>query len=150
MLPEGVTIRNLQGQDLETLLTMDWRGLPAERSSIYLLFCVHFQKTSLVAEHAGKMMAILVGSTDTDSTMAYLNHIVIWKEWEGKGVMRELMNRWFALLKERGVRKVWLHGSLDLYRRFGFQESNDIFHPAIMAYYKKNQRKVLVCELEDG
>ena len=74
---QGFKIRNLKQSDYEAVMNMDWRGLPEERTTIYLLFCVHFQKTSLVAEKDGKMAGILVGSTDTDNNMAFLNHIVV-------------------------------------------------------------------------
>ncbi len=80
MLPKGVRIRHLEGRDLETLLTMDWRGLPQERFSIYLLFCVHFHRTSLIAEKDDAIVGVLIGSTDADGRMAYLNHIVVQEE----------------------------------------------------------------------
>ena len=147
MLPEGVHIRHLEGRDLETLLDMDWRGLPQERFSIYLLFCVHFHQTSLVAEKDGDRVGVLVGSTDADGRMAYLNHIVVQKEWEGQGIGRTLIEQWLDLLKARGVQKVWLHGDLNLYRRFGFEESDDVFDPAIMEYYRQHDRKVLARDL---
>ena len=147
MLPEKIRIRHLAGRDLETLLTMDWRGLPQERFSIYLLFCVHFQRTSLVAENEDTIAGILIGSTDSESKMAYLNHIVVQKEWEGQGIGRALIEQWLDLLRERGVKRAWLHGNINLYRRFGFEESDDIFDPAVMEYYRKHNRKVLSREL---
>lgn len=147
MLPEGIRIRHLEGRDLETLLTMDWRGLPQERFSIYLLFCVHFQRTSLIAEKEDERVGVLIGSTDSEDSMAYLNHIVVQEEWEGQGIGRTLIEQWLDLLRERGVKRVWLHGDINLYRRFGFEESEDIFDPAVMEYYRKHNRKVLTREL---
>jgi GNAT superfamily N-acetyltransferase len=141
------SFRHLRASDLETLLNMDWRGLPKERFTIYLLFCVHFNQTSLVAESGGRTVGVLIGSTDADSTMGFLNHIVVWKDWEGHGIGRQLIDQWMDLLRKRGIKKVWLHGDLELYKQFGFEDSKDIFDPAIMDYYRKHDMKVLARDL---
>jgi GNAT superfamily N-acetyltransferase len=146
-LPEGIRIRNLEGRDLETLIEMDWRGLPRERFSIYLLFCVHFGATSLVAEKDGSPVAVLIGSTDVSNRLAYLNHLVVWEAWEGRGIARAMIGRWFRILRGLGVRRAWLHGDLRLYSRFGFYESGDLFDPAIMDHYRAHGKKVLACDL---
>jgi GNAT superfamily N-acetyltransferase len=146
-ISQEIVIRNLKGSDLEGLFTMDWRGLPKERSTINLLFCVHFQETSLVAEKDGAMVGILVGSTNTDNSLGFLNHIVVWKEWEGHGIGTKLINQWFELLKNLGVKKAWLHGDINLYKRYGFYDSKDIFDPSVMEWYRKRNSTVLVKDL---
>ena len=72
------------------------------------LFFLHFEGTSFVAEdEAGKLAAFLIGFvSQTDASEAYIHFVGVAPEQRGSGVGRQLYERFFDTVHDRGCEVV--------------------------------------------
>lgn len=100
------------------------------RDMLPRLFFVHFQETSFVAERDGELAGFLAGFlSQTRADEAYVHFVGVRPAERGSGLGRELYERFFAVARERGRRRVTCvtspanEGSLAFHARLGFAAS---------------------------
>lgn len=85
---------------------------------------------TLEAWAAGRLVGLLSAYfNDTVHRTGYINNVSVVKEYRGKGVATELLNRCIRHATERGFEKITLEvsktssGAMRLYRKTGFEDS---------------------------
>jgi predicted GNAT superfamily acetyltransferase len=92
------------------------------------LFFVHFTDTSFVAERDGELAGFLVGFlSQSEPNEAYVHFVGVSPNERGAGLGRELYERFFAVARARGRRRVSCvtspanAGSLAFHQAIGFE-----------------------------
>ena len=119
----------VEGDHEPVLATLSaWSGGRDMHALLPRLFFSHFSDTSLIVEDADGGMAgfiiALVSQTLPDT--GYIHFVWVSPEVRGHGLARQLYERVFALLRDRGCRRVEAvtipanSGSLAFHKRMGF------------------------------
>ena len=97
------------------------------RDMLPKLFFVHFADTSFVAEREGELAGFLVGFlSQSEPEEAYVHFVGVSPDERGTGLGRELYERFFAVARSRGRRRVSCvtsaanTGSLAFHQAIGF------------------------------
>lgn len=118
------------------------------------LFFVHFQPTSFVAEHNGKVVGFLIGFvSQTFPNEAYIHFVGAHPQFRTKGLARALYERFFAAIAKLGCHTVRCvtspinKGSIAFHLRMGFspKESEEIVGgvPVIKDYDGNGEDRVV-------
>jgi len=125
-----VTFRQLESRDFRPVVGVadDWWGGRAVRGILQRLFLDHFADTSLVAECDGEIVGFLVGfSSSSRPGEAYVHAVGVAPSHRGAGLGRELYERFFSLVRDRGATTVRAitapvnRGSIAFHRSLGFE-----------------------------
>jgi len=117
-------------------------------------FFVHFQPTSFVAEHNGKIVGFVTGFvSQTFPDEAYIHFVGVHPAFRKDGLARALYERFFATVQNLGCRTVRCvtspvnKGSISFHRRMGFsaKDSEKVVDgiPVIEGYDGKGEDRVL-------
>jgi len=97
------------------------------RQFVHPLFLEHFGDTCLVVEDEGKLVAFLVGMlSQRHAGQAYVHFLGVHPDYRGRGLGRELYERFSAVVRQRGATVVVAEtGALNtrssaFHRRLGF------------------------------
>ena len=106
----------------------EWWGGRRMRDMLPKLFFVHFADTSFVAERDGELAGFLVGFlSQSEPDEAYVHFVGVSPDERGTGLGRELYERFFAVVRAHGRRRVTCvtspanAGSLAFHEVIGFQ-----------------------------
>jgi N-acetylglutamate synthase-like GNAT family acetyltransferase len=105
----GILIRHAEPSDYQPIIAVvdEWWG---ERSMVRMLpkqFFVHFQPTSFVAEHNGKLVGfVTVFVSQTFHEEAYIHFLGVHPAYRKHGVARALYEEFFAAVETLGCRIV--------------------------------------------
>jgi GNAT superfamily N-acetyltransferase len=98
------------------------------RDMLPKLFFVHFADTSFVAERDGELAGFLVGFlSQSEPDEAYVHFVGVSPDERGTGLGRELYERFFAVARDQGRRRVTCvtspanAGSLAFHEAIGFR-----------------------------
>ena len=126
-----LTWRHLVESDHEPVLTTlsAWSGGRDMHALLPRLFFSHFSSTSLIVEDADGTVAgfIIAFVSQTHADTGYIHFVWVSPEVRGHGLARQMYDRVFALLRERGCRRVEAvtipenTGSLAFHDRMGFR-----------------------------
>jgi predicted GNAT superfamily acetyltransferase len=126
----GLDIRRADPADYGRVIAVldEWWGGRRMRDMLPQLFFVHFSGTSLVAERDGELAGFLVGFlSQSEPEEAYVHFAGVDPGERGKGLGRELYERFFALARAAGRRRVSCvtspanTGSVAFHRAIGFE-----------------------------
>jgi predicted GNAT superfamily acetyltransferase len=85
----------------------EWWGGRRMRDMLPKLFFVHFADTSFVAERDGELAGFLVGFlSQSEPDEAYVHFVGVSPHERGTGLGRELYERFFAVARGQGRRRV--------------------------------------------
>jgi ribosomal protein S18 acetylase RimI-like enzyme len=103
-----------------------WWGGRAMAAMLPKLFFVHFRDTSFVAEEDGRVVGFLCGfRSQTFPDEAYIHFVGVAPERRGRGLGRELYERFFAAVAPRAVVRAVTspanERSLAFHRALGFE-----------------------------
>lgn len=118
------------------------------------LFFIHFQPTSFVAEHKGRIVAFVTGFvSQTVPDEAYIHFVGVHPAFRKEGIARALYERFSDTVQNLGCRTVRCvtspvnKGSISFHRRMGFsaEESEKVVDgvPVIEGYDGKGKDRVL-------
>lgn len=122
-------IRQIRPSDYEPVISVidDWWGGRHMADKLPRLFFDHFSNTSFAAERDGTLAGFLVGFlSQSHPAEAYIHFVGIHPEERGRGLGRQLYERFFAAVQARGcglVRAVTTpvnQGSVRFHRQMGF------------------------------
>ena len=106
----------------------EWWGGRRMREMLPKLFFVHFSDTSFVAERDGELAGFLVGFlSQSEPDEAYVHFVGVNPNERGTGLGRELYERFFAVARAQGRRRVSCvtspanTGSLAFHEALGFE-----------------------------
>jgi predicted GNAT superfamily acetyltransferase len=106
----------------------EWWGGRRMRDMLPKLFFVHFADTSFVAERDGELAGFLVGFlSQSEPDEAYVHFVGVSPHERGTGLGRELYERFFAVVRGQGRRRVTCvtspanAGSLAFHEAIGFE-----------------------------
>ena len=106
----------------------EWWGGRRMRDMLPKLFFVHFADTSFVAERDGELAGFLVGFlSQSEPDEAYVHFVGVSPDERGTGLGRELYERFFAVARDQGRRRVTCvtspanAGSLAFHEAIGFE-----------------------------
>jgi GNAT superfamily N-acetyltransferase len=125
-----VQIREIRPADYRPVISVvdDWWGGRPMADMLPHLFFEHFTDTSFAAEIDGELAGFLVGFvSQSRAGEAYIHFVGIRPDERGSGLGRQLYERFFAAVRERGcglVRSVTSpvnSGSVRFHRRMGFE-----------------------------
>lgn len=123
-------VRPLEERDYPGVIAVidQWWGGRHMADMLPKLFFVHFRDTSFAIEQGGELLAFLAGFvSQTDPGQAYIHFVGIHPAHRAHGLGRELYERFFAAVRQRGctaVRCVTAPvnlGSVAFHTRMGFQ-----------------------------
>ena len=123
------TIRPLRPADYRPVVSVidDWWGGRHMADMLPRLFFEHFTDTSFAAERDGELVGFLVGlRSQSRPGEAYIHFVGIHPAERGRGLGRQLYERFFAAVRAQGcdlVRAVTApvnHGSIRFHQRMGF------------------------------
>ena len=126
----GVRIRPIRPSDYRTVIAVidDWWGGRHMADMLPRLFFEHFTDTSFAAERDGELAGFLVGfRSQSRPGEAYIHFVGIHPGERGRGLGRELYERFFAAVRARGCDRVRAvtspvnRGSVAFHRRMGFE-----------------------------
>ena len=127
-----VEIRHAEAADHARVIAVldDWWGGRRMRDMLPKLFFVHFRDTSFVAERDGELAGFLVGFlSQSEPDEAYVHFVGVSPRERGSGVGRTLYERFFAVARDGGRRRVTCvtsplnEGSVAFHRSLGFEPS---------------------------
>lgn len=128
---ENFKIRSVREDDFLKIAEINEKcpPIPTERNSIYHIFTKFFKKTSLVVEKSdGGAVGFLLGFISQDDPAdAYLHLICVSQEWGGRGLAKEMLQRFLETVTESGCRRVYLitspenKTSINFYKGSGFK-----------------------------
>ena len=140
-------LRNVREDDYPQVIRVlnDWWGGRKVADMLPRLFFIHFSDTSYVVEDEGVVVAFLVGLfSQSRRGEAYIHFIAVDPRHRGKGLGRQLHEKFFAEASARGgmsVRSVTSPlnaASVAFHRRMGFEieKSDTTIHgyPAVKDY----------------
>ncbi|MCX5837494.1 MAG: GNAT family N-acetyltransferase [Deltaproteobacteria bacterium] len=149
-------IRHAEPSDYQPIITVlnDWWGGRRMSDMLPKLFFVHFQPTSFVAEHNGRIVGFVIGFvSQTFPEEAYIHFVGVHPEFRKTGLARALYERLFAAARKLGCRTVRCvtspanKGSISFHRRMGFsaKDSEKIVDgiPVVEGYDGKGEDRVL-------
>jgi ribosomal protein S18 acetylase RimI-like enzyme len=152
----GILIRHAEPSDYQPIIAAvdEWWG---ERSMVRMLprlFFVHFQPTSFVAEHNGKIVGFVTGFvSQTFPEEAYIHSLGVHPAFRKQGVARALYEKFFAAVETLGCRIVRCvtspanKNSIAFHRRMGFSvnDSGKIVDgiPVVEGYDGSGEDRVL-------
>lgn len=122
-------IRNAREEDYAPIIAVidDWWGGRHMADMLPKLFFQHFQNTSFVVEEEDQIIAFLVGLiSQTDPRQAYIHFVGVHPEHRKHGLAKELYERFYATVRERGCTEVHSvtspgnKGSVAFHTRMGF------------------------------
>jgi GNAT superfamily N-acetyltransferase len=125
-----VEIRPLSASDYPAVISVidEWWGGRHMADMLPRLFFEHFTDTSFAAERDGRLVGFLVGFvSQSRRAEAYIHFVGIHPDERGRGLGRELYERFFAVVRARDcevVRAVTSpvnRGSVAFHRRMGFE-----------------------------
>src|SRR6516162_9951250 len=122
-------IRQLSTADYPLVISVidQWWGGRSMAGKLPRLFFEHFTDTSFAAERDGRLAGFLVGFTSQSRPgEAYIHFVGIHPGERGRGLGRELYERFFAAVRARGCDRVRAvtspvnRGSVVFHQRMGF------------------------------
>lgn len=125
----AVQIRPIRPSDYRPVIAVidEWWGGRHMADMLPRLFFEHFADTSFAAERDGELVGFLVGfRSQSRPGEAYIHFVGIHPDERGRGLGRELYERFFAAVREQGcdlVRAVTSpvnRGSVGFHERMGF------------------------------
>jgi GNAT superfamily N-acetyltransferase len=129
-----VIVRSARPDDHRWMIAVvdDWWGRPVA-TALPRLFLDHFCATSLVAEHAGRPVAFLIGfMSPSQPDMAYIHLVGVDPDNRNRSLGRSLYERFFALARAAGrtraeaITTAGNGDSIAFHRRMGFDVSEPI------------------------
>lgn len=149
-------IRHAEPSDYQPIISVinEWWGGRRMADMLPKLFFVHFQPTSLVAEHNGKIVGFVTGFvSQTFPDEAYIHFVGVHPAFRKGGLARALYEKFFAIVANLGCRTVRCvtspvnKESISFHRRMGFSamDSEKIIDgvPVIEGYDGKGEDRVL-------
>ncbi|MCJ7593807.1 MAG: GNAT family N-acetyltransferase [Desulfobacterales bacterium] len=149
-------IRHAEPSDYQPIIAVvdEWWGGRRMADMLPKLFFVHFQPTSFVAEHNGKIVGFVTGFvSQTFPDEAYIHFVGVHPAFRKDGLARALYERFFAAVQNLGCRTVRCvtspvnKGSISFHRRMGFsaKDSEKVVDgiSAIEGYDGKGEDRVL-------
>ena len=149
-------IRHAEPSDYQPIIAVvdEWWGGRRMADMFPKLFFVHFQPTSFVAEHNGKIVGFVTGFvSQTFPDEAYIHFVGVHPAFRKDGLARALYERFFATVQNLGCRTVRCvtspvnKGSISFHRRMGFsaKDSEKVVDgiPVIEGYDGKGEDRVL-------
>ena len=100
------TVRQAEPADYPRVIGVvdDWWGGRRMAPMLPKLFFVHFRDTSFVAEEDGRIVGFLCGfRSQTFADEAYIHFVGVAPEQRGRGLGRELYERFFAAVAPRRI-----------------------------------------------
>lgn len=149
-------LRHLEPSDYPAVIAVidQWWGGRHMADMLPKLFFVHFRETSFAAERDRQLIAFLAGFvSQTYPDQAYIHFVGIHPEHRGRGLGRQLYERFFDAARQRGCASVRCvtapvnTGSIAFHTRMGFQieqatgEVNGV--PCTLNYDGHGQDRVL-------
>ncbi|HXV56283.1 MAG TPA: GNAT family N-acetyltransferase [Gaiellaceae bacterium] len=128
----ALAIRNADPADHGRVVAVldEWWGGRRMRDMLPRLFFLHFRETSFVAERDGELAGFLAAFlSQTLPDEAYVHFVGVRPAERGSGLGRDLYERFFAVAREHGRRRVTCvtspanEGSLAFHARLGFEAS---------------------------
>jgi ribosomal protein S18 acetylase RimI-like enzyme len=125
----GVQIRPIRSSDYLTVMAVidGWWGGRPMADMLPRLFFEHFTDTSFAAERDGELAGFLVGfRSQSRPGEAYIHFVGIHPGERGRGLGRDLYERFFAAVRARGCDRVRAvtspvnRGSVAFHQRMGF------------------------------
>ncbi|MFD0697106.1 GNAT family N-acetyltransferase [Paenibacillus sp. GCM10027628] len=125
-------VRCLQETDYTEIISVlnDWWGGRQMTQLLPRLFFEHFQNTSFVIEHDGKIVSFLVGFiSQTHSHEAYIHFVGVHPEFRKNGLARRLYKLFFNKVRGHGCNTVRCitspvnKNSILFHQRMGFSSS---------------------------
>lgn len=122
-------IRPIRPSDYRPVISVidDWWGGRHMADMLPRLFFEHFTDTSFAAERDGELVGFLVGfRSQSRPAEAYIHFVGIHPAERGHGLGRQLYERFFAAVRERGCERVRAvtspvnRGSVGFHQRMGF------------------------------
>jgi GNAT superfamily N-acetyltransferase len=98
-------VRHLTDEDFERVAAVveDWWGGRPVRGLVHRLFFEHFTDTGFVADDDGRLVAFLIGfDTQSRPGESYVHMVGVAPDARGSGLGRELYERFFDLVRDRG------------------------------------------------
>ena len=126
---QPVRIRPVRSSDHRAVMTVidDWWGGRHVADMLPRLFFEHFTDTSFAAERDGELAGFLVGfRSQSRPAEAYIHFVGIHPGERGRGLGRQLYERFFAAVRARGCAEVHAvtspvnRGSIAFHQRMGF------------------------------
>lgn len=122
-----------------------WWGMPpgaAPTALLPRLFFQHFTDTSFIVEDGGgRLVAFLIGFRSASRPhIAYIHFVGVAPELRRQGVARDLYERFFALMRDRGCTAVAAitgpvnRRSQSFHRTLGFTQAGDTEVDGVLAY----------------
>lgn len=122
----GISIRNLSAADIEAADRIVQAAFETpERRAVELMRYLEIQPDGwFVAEQAGLLLG-MVGAVDYGA-FAYIGLMVVWPEFQGRGIGRLLMERLLGWLDQRGTPSLLdaTEMGYPLYKKLGFVETD--------------------------
>jgi len=125
-----VKFRQLESRDFWPVVEVadEWWGGRPVRGLLQRLFFDHFADTSLIAEADAEIVGLLVGFMSSSRPgEAYIHAVGVAPSRRGAGLGRELYERFFLLVRDRGATSVHAitapvnRGSIAFHRSLGFE-----------------------------
>ena len=125
-------IRHAEPADYDRVIGVvdEWWGGRQIAPLLQKLFFVHFRDTSFVAEEDGEIVAFLCGfRSQTYDDEAYIHFVGVDPAHRGRGLARELYERFFAAVAPRTIVRAVTspvnEGSIAFHRAMGFEVGQD-------------------------
>lgn len=142
-------IRPLNPEDFFWLKDYDCRPLNLERDSIYLLFCVHFQRTCFVSvDEEGAPVGFVLGFLPSGATTAYVHYLFVAERYRRNGLGRRLMDAFIGSVSSCGAQDVVLFTirAIAFYSELGFKPDASPF-PASLSAYVRDKKGATIMRL---